>query len=110
MSIDDFGTGYSSLKRLQDLPFLELKLDRCFVSNCADNAQNAKICETVVGLGHEFGIIVTAEGIEKTSDLLALRKMGCDLGQGFLFSPAVERGNLIAAARGRPRIPPSAAT
>jgi EAL domain-containing protein (putative c-di-GMP-specific phosphodiesterase class I) len=47
---------------------------------------------------------VTAEGIEKTADLLALRKMGCDLGQGFLFSPAVERGDLIAAARGRPRI------
>jgi EAL domain-containing protein (putative c-di-GMP-specific phosphodiesterase class I)/CheY-like chemotaxis protein len=110
LSIDDFGSGYSSLKRLQDLPFSELKLDRCFVSNCADNAQNAKICETVISLGHEFGITVTAEGIEKTADLLALRKMGCDLGQGFLFSPAVERGDLIAAARGRPRIRVPAAT
>ncbi|MDB5599943.1 MAG: hypothetical protein JWN71_1987 [Xanthobacteraceae bacterium] len=104
LSIDDFGSGYSSLKRLRDLPFSELKLDRCFVSNCADNEQNAKICETVISLGHEFGITVTGEGIEKTADLLALRKMGCDLGQGFLFSPAVERGDLIAAARGRPRI------
>jgi EAL domain-containing protein (putative c-di-GMP-specific phosphodiesterase class I) len=108
LSIDDFGSGYSSMKRLRDLPFAELKLDRCFVQKCAGDERNSAICQAIIDLGHRLGIAVTAEGIENTPDLQALRKMGCDLGQGFLFSPAVERDNLIGAARGRPRIPTSA--
>jgi EAL domain-containing protein (putative c-di-GMP-specific phosphodiesterase class I) len=95
------------MQRLRDLPCSELKLDRDFVSHCADDERNARICAAVINLGHELGVTVTAEGIERTSELQALRKMGCDLGQGYLFSPPVARSNLIATAQQRPRIKPA---
>lgn len=110
LSIDDFGSGHSSMKRLRDLPCAELKLDHSFVRDCAENGRNARICEAVIKLAHELGIAVTAEGIERSSELRALRAMGCDIGQGFLFSPPVERDSLLAAAQERPRIISSSST
>jgi EAL domain-containing protein (putative c-di-GMP-specific phosphodiesterase class I)/CheY-like chemotaxis protein len=104
LSIDDFGSGYSSIKRLYDLPCIELKLDAAFVQDCAENERNSTICSTVINLGHGLGVTVTAEGIEKTSELQALKNMGCDFGQGFLLSPPVERDQLIATAQQRPKI------
>jgi EAL domain-containing protein (putative c-di-GMP-specific phosphodiesterase class I)/CheY-like chemotaxis protein len=104
LSIDDFGAGFSSMKRLCELPCEEIKLDRTFVHQCADNERNARICSAVIKLGHELGLTVTAEGIERASDLNTLRAMGCDFGQGFLFSPAVERDRLIETAQKRPKI------
>jgi EAL domain-containing protein (putative c-di-GMP-specific phosphodiesterase class I)/FixJ family two-component response regulator len=99
LSIDDFGEGFASLARLRDLPFTELKLDRNFVQNCATDERNRSICQAAVDLGHRLGATVVAEGIETTAALQALRQMGCDLGQGFLFSRAVQRDQLIAWAR-----------
>jgi EAL domain-containing protein (putative c-di-GMP-specific phosphodiesterase class I) len=104
LSIDDFGSAYSSMKRLCDLPCAELKLDRSLVRNCADDDRNAKICSNIIALGHDLGMTVVAEGVEKTSELQALQNMGCDLGQGFLFSPAQERDRLISDIHLRPRV------
>jgi EAL domain-containing protein (putative c-di-GMP-specific phosphodiesterase class I) len=106
LSIDDFGSGHSSMQRLRDLPCTEIKLDRAFVQRCGEDDRNARICAAVINLGHELGVTITAEGIERTSELQALRKMGCDLGQGFLFSPPVARSNLITTVQQRPRIKP----
>jgi EAL domain-containing protein (putative c-di-GMP-specific phosphodiesterase class I)/DNA-binding NarL/FixJ family response regulator len=99
LSIDDFGEGFASLARLRDLPFTELKLDRNFVQNCATDERNRNICQAAIDLGHRLGATVVAEGIETNAALQALRQMGCDLGQGFLFSRAIERDQLIAWAR-----------
>jgi EAL domain-containing protein (putative c-di-GMP-specific phosphodiesterase class I) len=104
LSIDDFGSAYSSMKRLCDLPCAELKLDRSLVRNCAADERNAKICANIIALGHDLGMSVVAEGLEKTSELRAFQNMGCDLGQGFLFSPAQERDRLISEIHLRPRV------
>jgi EAL domain-containing protein (putative c-di-GMP-specific phosphodiesterase class I)/ActR/RegA family two-component response regulator len=101
LSIDDFGEGFASLARLRDLPFTELKLDRNFVQNCATDERNRDICQAAIDLGHRLGATVVAEGIEMEAVLQALRRMGCDMGQGFLFSRALERDRLIAWARSR---------
>jgi EAL domain-containing protein (putative c-di-GMP-specific phosphodiesterase class I) len=95
LSIDDFGAGYSSLARLRDLPFAEVKLDRTFVQNCATDERNRNICHATIDLGHRLGAKVVAEGIEQKSELDSLVRMGCDLGQGYLFSRPVERDRLI---------------
>jgi EAL domain-containing protein (putative c-di-GMP-specific phosphodiesterase class I)/CheY-like chemotaxis protein len=95
LSIDDFGAGYCSLARLRDLPFAEVKLDRSFVQNCATDERNRNICQATIELGHRLGAKVVAEGIEQKAELQALVRMGCDLGQGFLFSRPVERDRLL---------------
>ena len=86
LAIDDFGAGYSSLARLQSFPFVELKLDMTFVRNCATNRQNAGICKAAIDLAHNFNALAVCEGIEQAEDLRALSRMGCDLGQGYLFA------------------------
>jgi EAL domain-containing protein (putative c-di-GMP-specific phosphodiesterase class I)/ActR/RegA family two-component response regulator len=86
LAIDDFGLGYSSLARLKELPFAELKLDQSFVHNCSADPTNAALCRTVVELAHRFGGVAVAEGIETESDLAVIRRTGCDVGQGYLFS------------------------
>jgi EAL domain-containing protein (putative c-di-GMP-specific phosphodiesterase class I)/DNA-binding NarL/FixJ family response regulator len=99
LSIDDFGEGFASLARLRDLPFTELKLDRGFVQGCATDDRNRSICQAAIDLGHRLGATIVAEGIETEAALEVLKQMGCDLGQGFLFSRAIERDRLIAWAR-----------
>lgn len=101
LAIDDFGTGYSHLARLRELPFAELKLDRNLVMNCGDDETNAALCQTGIDLAHRFGSKVVAEGIEKTSELEALAKMGCDLGQGFLFAPPMAKDRFISLLKQR---------
>jgi len=91
LAIDDFGLGYSSLARLKELPFAELKLDQSFVQNCGTDATNAALCRTVVELAHRFGGAAVAEGIETARDLAVIRRTGCDIGQGYLFSHAMPK-------------------
>lgn len=91
LSLDDFGAGYSSLARLKDLPFGELKLDRSFVTNCANDTDKNTLCQTAINLAHQFNSIAVAEGIESLDDVKALCEMGCDMGQGFLFCEAVPK-------------------
>ena len=89
-AIDDFGTGYSSLSALARLPFSELKIDQSFVRVCHSDPDMMKIIEASVGLGRAFGMKVVAEGIDSPEVLALVRQCGCDIGQGYLFSPPVE--------------------
>jgi EAL domain-containing protein (putative c-di-GMP-specific phosphodiesterase class I) len=109
LAIDDFGRGYSSLARLKELPFVEVKLDRSFVSDCATDKVNAPICKTVIDLAHNFGSAAVAIGIEKASDLVALLSMGCDYGQGFLLGQPMPEERFMALLRQRVRRPAPAA-
>ena len=96
LAIDDFGRGHSSLARLKELPFVELKLDRSFVTDCGTDKINAPLCKTIIDLAHNFGSAAVAIGIEKASDALALTRMGCDLGQGFLFGQPMPEEHLTS--------------
>lgn len=90
LDLDDFGSGYSSLRYLQELPFDTLKIDRYFLSSLeTDIAGASKMLETIMTLAGHLDMKVVAEGIEKTPDSHLLREMGCDFGQGFLFSRPV---------------------
>ena len=99
LSIDDFGSGYAALSRLTDIPFSELKVDSKFVQNCSSNALQRRLCRTVVDLGHDFGALVCAEGVEQPADLRALIEMGCDMAQGFLFARPMPIEQLLKSMR-----------
>lgn len=90
VQIDDFGTSYSSLMHLKDLPVNALKIDPTFVVRITDQGENTEIPRMIIKLAHELGIEAFAEGIETPAQLSYLREMGCDYGQGFLFSSALE--------------------
>lgn len=100
LSIDDFGTAYSSLSRLKDLPFTELKLDSCFVLNCASDEDKRNICQTVVDLAKRFDVTTCAEGVETAEDLKVLTSMGFDTAQGYLFAKAMPLESLSALLLG----------
>ena len=88
--IDDFGTGYSSLSYLADLPVNALKIDRSFVEKIGLRTEHKKIIATIIDLAHGLEIKAIAEGIESNEQLEAVRALGCDYAQGFLFSRPVE--------------------
>ena len=89
VSIDDFGTGYSSMLQLRQLPFDKLKIDREFVRGLPQSLDDIAICSSVVNLARRIGVRSIAEGVETGDQAAALAKLGCELGQGFLWSPAV---------------------
>jgi len=86
LSVDDFGTGYSSLSYLRRLPVHEVKIDRSFVQGMATDAGDLAIVRAVVDISRHFGLAVVAEGVESELTLDLLAEIGCDIGQGFLFS------------------------
>ncbi|MCU1362952.1 MAG: diguanylate cyclase/phosphodiesterase with sensor(s) [Acidimicrobiaceae bacterium] len=89
IALDDFGTGYSSLSYLTLLRPKIIKIDQSFVSPPHPNVQNDTLLETIVSLGQKLNMTVLAEGIETEPQLQRLRELGCHLGQGYLFTPAV---------------------
>jgi diguanylate cyclase (GGDEF)-like protein/PAS domain S-box-containing protein len=87
--IDDFGTGYSSLSYLTRFALKLLKVDRSFVSQISSDPRSVEIARTIVTLAHNLGLTALAEGIETEEQLNKLQALGCEFGQGFLFSPPV---------------------
>jgi diguanylate cyclase (GGDEF)-like protein/PAS domain S-box-containing protein len=88
LHLDDFGTGYSSLAALHRFPVDALKIDRSFVASINGGTSGSDvIVRSTVALAHSLGLHVIAEGIEEPNQLQRLRSLGCEYGQGFLFSP-----------------------
>jgi PAS domain S-box-containing protein/diguanylate cyclase (GGDEF)-like protein len=87
--VDDFGTGYSSLSYLHQFPFDTIKIDRSFIHRLGQDLPSREIVRTIINLAHTLNMTVTAEGIETIQQLELLQSLGCDFGQGYLFSPAV---------------------
>ena len=85
--MDDFGTGYSSLSYLHRLPIDALKIDRSFIGQIDTDPRTLQLVMTILELSANLGVRTVAEGIEKPQQLEQLRKLACDFGQGYLFSP-----------------------
>ncbi|OIN92514.1 MAG: hypothetical protein AUJ20_07445 [Comamonadaceae bacterium CG1_02_60_18] len=90
VAIDDFGTGYSSLAYLHQLPASVIKIDRSFVSGMLTDDNDAVLVQTIINMAHNLGHKVVAEGIELPSQREMLQRLGAEVGQGFLFDPAID--------------------
>ena len=100
VSIDEFGTGYSSLVYLKQFEIDYLKIDHSFVRNLGRGQNDHALCEATIVMAHKLGIQVIAEGVESETQDQLLREIGCDFGQGFLYSkalPAAEFESLLVA-------------
>ena len=89
IALDDFGTGFASLTHLKSLPISCVKIDRSFVANIMADAQSRSIVDAVSRLSHSLGKSVVAEGVEDAQQLAAVRELGCDVAQGYLFSKPI---------------------
>ena len=100
--VDDFGTGYSSLSYLHSFPIDIVKIDQSFVRRMLESAKDEEIVRAVINLSATLGLRVIAEGIETAEHLARLRELGCDYGQGYLFSKPVDAAAIEALlAEGR---------
>ncbi len=96
LSVDDFGTGYSSLSYVKRFPLDELKIDKLFVQNMRESKGDRQIVHSVIDLAHNFDLSVVAEGVEDDHTLKELKKMGCDIAQGYLISHPMPEPDLRA--------------
>jgi len=106
LALDDFGTGYSSFSYLKDFSLDTLKIDRSFVTDVVKNNEHQKIVRAMIGLGHNFDLQVTAEGIEDKETYDLLKEYGCDIAQGYYFSkplPVFEFQKLIRRGNNKKR-------
>jgi len=95
VSIDDFGTGYSSLAYLKNLPADEIKIDKSFVMNMANDKKDESIVKAAVDLAHTLDLKIVAEGVEDEKTLDLLSDMGCDYAQGFYMAKPMPSEELI---------------
>jgi diguanylate cyclase len=95
LSIDDFGTGQSNLEYIEKLPSTELKIDKRFVLNMTTSEESMAVVRATIEIAHSLGKIVVAEGVEEASVAAALRAMGCDQAQGYLYAPAISMPDLL---------------
>ena len=104
LALDDFGTGYSSLEHLKRLPVDELKIDKSFVMSMDRDAADRAIVASTVALGRSLGLRVVAEGVESAASASVLAAIGCDLAQGFHYSPPVPADQIPGLVARRARI------
>ena len=95
ISIDDFGTGYSSLAYFKNIPADELKIDKSFVQNMLQDTGDKKIVGAIIQLSRQFGLEVTAEGIEDARTARVLAKLGCARLQGYYYAPALPQSKFL---------------
>jgi EAL domain-containing protein (putative c-di-GMP-specific phosphodiesterase class I)/GGDEF domain-containing protein len=100
ITVDDFGTGYSSLAYLRGFPVDTLKIDRAFIEELPDNAEDAAIVRAIVSLAAALNLRVVAEGVSKQDQLDFLRAEGCDLAQGYLIGEATAAADFAALLGG----------
>ena len=108
VALDDFGTGYSSMSYLKRLPIDTLKIDRSFVRDVCEESNTAGIVGAIITLAHGLKLTVVAEGVETESQQQFLGQRGCDLVQGYLYSPAIpaaEMGQLLERGRIEMKLP-----
>jgi diguanylate cyclase (GGDEF)-like protein len=99
IALDDFGTGYSSLNYLKRYPVDCIKIDRSFVAQLVPDSASAAIVQAMVTLAHALNIEVTAEGVETHEQMTLLGAMGCNVFQGYLFSPPTSEAAIEAEFR-----------
>ncbi|MBL8430105.1 MAG: EAL domain-containing protein [Dechloromonas sp.] len=102
LSLDDFGTGYSSLAYLKRFPVGKLKIDRSFVNDLETDPDDWAIASTIVSMGRSLRMTVLAEGVETGEQLAQLRKMGCDMAQGYYFSRPTSAAGIADILRQQP--------
>ena len=110
LSLDDFGTGYSSLARLRTLPLQSLKIDKSFIDSVGTSAEADNMLEAIVLLAHQLGLLVIAEGIERNDQLETVKKLHCELAQGFLLARPIKPTDLANHLKHSQRIDLSAPT
>lgn len=98
LSLDDFGTGYSSLSYLTQFPFDTVKIDRSFLDDSSD--KRSVLLKSIIGMAHELGMAVVAEGVADQEDADELAEMGCEYAQSFLFGPAVTAAQAAGLLKG----------
>jgi diguanylate cyclase (GGDEF)-like protein/PAS domain S-box-containing protein len=94
IALDDFGTGYSGLGYLNSFPIDKIKIDRSFIKDLGSKPRSKELVRAAINIGHSLGLVTLAEGIETKEQLEILRALGCQQGQGFLFSPAIPAGQI----------------
>lgn len=97
--MDDFGTGFSSINYLRKLNFDMLKIDRSFVIDIVEDGDSRKIVQTIINMGHNLGLSVTAEGVETEEQMNVLKNMGCQYAQGYYFAKPMVKGDVIGFLR-----------
>jgi diguanylate cyclase (GGDEF)-like protein len=99
LAIDDFGTGYSSLSYLRRFPVDVLKIDKAFVAALLAGPEDAALAHAIVRLAHTLQLGTVAEGIETAQQFAELRRLGCELGQGYLFAPPLSSADMADVLR-----------
>lgn len=105
ITLDDFGTGYSSLSFLRDFPVSSIKIDRSFIRQICAEASMEVIVEAIIRFGQAVSVDVVAEGVETAEQLAMLRRIGCPVAQGYLFSPPVASSRFAALLGGSRLLP-----
>jgi EAL domain-containing protein (putative c-di-GMP-specific phosphodiesterase class I) len=102
ISIDNLGMDWPALMGLENFPFVELKVDRQFVTDCANDRLKRVVCCRIIELAREYGARVVAEGVETRADFVAASEMGFDRLQGYLFGKPVALKKFVRASLSKP--------